>query len=70
MLRSINSAPDLKRGEYDLDEVYADIDPLIAEEISGWVEVSRDRRGSGWGLESDGALEGFCCVEVRGDGCP
>jgi hypothetical protein len=35
MFRSINSAPDLKRGEYDFEVAYADTEPLIAEDIRG-----------------------------------
>ena len=42
----MNSAPDLKRGEYDFEVVYADIEPLMAEEMSGCEEVRRDKRGS------------------------
>jgi hypothetical protein len=33
----------------------------MAEEMRGWVEVRRDRSGSGWGLESAELVE----VEVR-----
>ena len=63
MLRSRNSAPDLKRGEYDFELAYAETDPLIAEDIRGWVEVSNDKRGSGCDLESE--LE-VCCDTFRG----
>ncbi len=35
MFRSMNSALDLKRGEYDFDVVYAATDPFIAEDIKG-----------------------------------
>jgi hypothetical protein len=47
MCRSTNSAPYLKRGEYDFDDEYAEIEPWIAVERSGCVEVRSDRRGSG-----------------------
>jgi hypothetical protein len=47
MVRSMNSALDLKRGEYDFEVVYADTEPFIAEEISGCEVVSRDSSGSG-----------------------
>lgn len=46
MLRSMNSAPDLNRGEYDFEVEYALIDPLIADEIKGCEEVRSDSRGS------------------------
>jgi hypothetical protein len=46
MFRSRNSAPYLKRDEYDFDVVYADMDPLMADEISGCVDVRRESRGS------------------------
>jgi hypothetical protein len=65
MLRSINSAPDLNRAEYDLEVVYAETDPLIAEEISGWEEVSSDKSGSGCGGSGDAA--GSVCRGTRGD---
>ena len=35
MLRSKNSALDLNRAEYDFEEVYAETEPLMAEEIKG-----------------------------------
>lgn len=65
MFRSMNSAPDLKRAEYDLDVVYAETDPLIAEEISGWEEVRSDKSGSGCG--GSGEAAGSVCRDARGD---
>lgn len=67
ILRSMNSAPDLNRGEYDFDVAYAETEPFMAEEISGWEEVSRDNSGSGCG--GSGEVTGRDCRAVRGD-CP
>lgn len=53
MFRSRNSAPDLKRGEYDLDEVYTETEPLMADERSGWDVVRSERMGSEAGGGSD-----------------
>jgi hypothetical protein len=61
----MNSAPDLKRAEYDLEVVYAETEPLIAEEISGWEEVSSDKSGSGCGGSGD--VAGSVCRVARGD---
>lgn len=46
ILRSMNSAPDLNRDEYDLEVVYAETEPLMAEEMRGWEEVNRESKGS------------------------
>jgi hypothetical protein len=35
MLRSMNSAPDLNRAEYDFEVVYAETDLEMVEEMSG-----------------------------------
>jgi hypothetical protein len=62
MFRSMNSALDLKRGEYDFEVVYAATDPLIAEDIRGWVDVNRERIGSGCDLDSGDAV--LCCEDL------
>jgi hypothetical protein len=62
MFLSINSAPYLKRVEYDLDDSYADTDPLIADEMNGCVDVRRDSKGSGW-VESGVSEEWEGCCE-------
>jgi hypothetical protein len=46
ILRSRNSAPYLNRDEYDFEEVYADMELLMADDIKGCVEVKRDIKGS------------------------
>jgi hypothetical protein len=68
MLRSINSALDLKRAEYDLEVVYADTEPLMAEEMRGCDDVSRESNGSA-ACDEFGVVPGMACRDVRGD-CP
>lgn len=67
MLRSRNSALDLNRAEYDLEVVYAETEPLMAEEINGWEEVSSEISGSDGG--GSGEVVGRVCRDARGD-CP
>lgn len=68
ILRSMNSALDLKRGEYVLELVYAETEPLMAEEINGCDEVNNDSSGSGCEDDS-GEVVGRDCRDARGD-CP
>jgi hypothetical protein len=58
IFRSINSAPYLNLGEYDLDDSYADTEPLIAEDNRGWADVSSDSNGSGCGGSEGRVSEG------------
>ncbi len=60
----MNSAPYLNLGEYDLDDVYADTEPLIAEDRRGWADVSNDNSGSGSeGSVAEGEEETVRCED-------
>ena len=55
---STSSAPYLKRGEKDLEEVYADKEPLIAVDSIGCWAVKSASKGSGSGSGSWACWEG------------